>query len=412
MKNINSSVFVNNETNVYIVDEPMGRGKTSAAINFINETDGRFLVITPYLSEVRKYKTFCKGKNFTEPVDLHGSKLRSLKQLLSKGENIVSTHALFQRFDEEVIALCKLMDYTLIMDEVAQVVEQFDLSKYDEENILRNYVEVDPLTNLLKWKEEFKNYEGKFTEVKNLCDLDSLAVYNENAILWLFPVRAFTAFREVYLLTYMFEAQIQRYYYDYHNIPYSYLHVSGDSLNTYRFTEEEQPQAYDYTKLIHILEHDRMNEIGSRPFSLSHAWYDRAKNTALIKQLKHNTENFFRNVAKSKSSENMWTTFKTFKSQIVGKGYTKGFLELNARATNEYRERTCIAYTVNVFMHPIVKGFFLRHGVEIDEDEYALSEMLQFVWRSAIRDGKEITIYVPSARMRKLLHEWIEKQND
>ena len=36
--------------------------------------------------------------------------------------------------------------------------------------------------------------------------------------------------------------------------------------------------------------------------------------------------------------------------------------------------------------------------------------MLQFIWRSAIRDGKEIWVYIPSIRMRNLLKQWI-KQN-
>ena len=38
--------------------------------------------------------------------------------------------------------------------------------------------------------------------------------------------------------------------------------------------------------------------------------------------------------------------------------------------------------------------------------------MLQFIWRSAIRDGEEIWIYIPSIRMRRLLYEWIEEQNN
>ena len=48
------------------------------------------------------------------------------------------------------------------------------------------------------------------------------------------------------------------------------------------------------------------------------------------------------------------------------------------------------------------------NGIAVDGDGYALSEMLQFIWRSAIRDGKEIWVYIPSIRMRSLLKEWIE----
>ena len=33
--------------------------------------------------------------------------------------------------------------------------------------------------------------------------------------------------------------------------------------------------------------------------------------------------------------------------------------------------------------------------------------MLQFIWRSAIRDGNQITLYIPSDRMRWIFEEWL-----
>ena len=44
----------------------------------------------------------------------------------------------------------------------------------------------------------------------------------------------------------------------------------------------------------------------------------------------------------------------------------------------------------------------------MDQTLYALSEMVQFIWRSRIREGKEIVLYIPSKRMRELLKEWLE----
>ena len=73
------------------------------------------------------------------------------------------------------------------------------------------------------------------------------------------------------------------------------------------------------------------------------------------------------------------------------------------RASNEYRDRTAVAYLVNKYFNPFIKNFFVSNGVEVDEDGYAISEMLQFLWRSGIRDGKRITVYIPSRRMRELL---------
>jgi hypothetical protein len=43
----------------------------------------------------------------------------------------------------------------------------------------------------------------------------------------------------------------------------------------------------------------------------------------------------------------------------------------------------------------------------INEDEWALSELIQWLFRSAIRQKEEIELYIPSERMRKLLIEWL-----
>ena len=127
--------------------------------------------------------------------------------------------------------------------------------------------------------------------------------------------------------------------------------------------------------------------------------------------LKNNISNFFRHIRCDNSSDNIWTTFKDYKSLLKGKGYTRGYLPLNSRATNEYKKRTSVVYPVNRYLNPFVKNFFLTNNIDIDEDGYALSEMLQFIWRSAIRDGNEIWIYLPSVRMRGLLEQWISENS-
>ena len=48
----------------------------------------------------------------------------------------------------------------------------------------------------------------------------------------------------------------------------------------------------------------------------------------------------------------------------------------------------------------------------MDEDQYALSIMVQWIWRSAIRDGDDIYIYLPSSRMRRILRDWIDSFAD
>jgi hypothetical protein len=312
------------------------------------------------------------------------------------------------------------------MDEVTDVIEPLHIKPMDLEVLLKEFVTIDD-NKMVRWREDKMDYDintgDAFLQVKHLCELNCLASYGNNFMIWMFPVQIFEAFRESYILTYMFHAQLQKYYYDYHNIEYRYLSIAGDRPDNYKFCDEpvKHTALYDYRKLINIYEDEKLNMIGDADFSLSKTWYKRNENNSLLKQLKNNTYNFFNKkpivynagagcFELSKSSNNIWTTFKDYRAALSGKGYTKGFISSNMRATNEYRNRTAIAYLVNKYINPYIKSFFLANDIKVYEDDYAVSEMLQFLWRSAIRDGKHITVYIPSRRMRELLIRWINEQ--
>ena len=66
-----------------------------------------------------------------------------------------------------------------------------------------------------------------------------------------------------------------------------------------------------------------------------------------------------------------------------------------------------MAYLINFFMQPDIKQFVDHYHIRFDEDLFSLSTLLQWIWRSQIRDGKPIQIYIPSERMRNLLKQWI-----
>lgn len=404
-------ILLSEEIEVNIVDELMGKGKTSAAINFINESsdDIHFLYITPYLTEVKRIINSCPSKNFKQPEKIKGTKVSGIKELFDKKENIVSTHSLFRYFDEEIIDLAYTNNYVLIMDEVADVIEQYYISNDDLKNILDNYAHVDPETKMLVW--DYEEYKGEFDKIKKLCKMNSLMVYNNVTMLWLFPITTFKAFRKTYILTYMFSSQTQAYYYNYYNIKYNRLYVKYED-GKYKFTDTPVQIAsqYDFKKLINIIDNQKLNAIGDLDNSLSKMWYERNKNNSIMKTVKNNTYNYFKNIVKSPSHKNIWTTFKDYQKLVSGQGYSKGFISSNMRATNEYMDRDCIAYLVNKFFNPYIKNFFKTNGVEVDEDGYAISEMLQFIWRSAIRRGQPINIYIPSKRMRYLLITWIDNQ--
>ena len=119
-------------------------------------------------------------------------------------------------------------------------------------------------------------------------------------------------------------------------------------------------------------------------------------------------------------------------NKISGKGYTRArsmtadekrlpeqarkelecklncFVPCNAKATNLYGERWALAYACNMFPKPLIQGLLKDCGVKYDKNDFALSCLIQWVCRSRIRNGKPISIYIPSKRMRDLLSMWMD----
>lgn len=398
---------------IYVVDSIMGSGKTSAAINKMNkDVKNNYIFITPYLDEVQRIINNCTNKHFVQPEHKGKGKLNSLHYLLGNRYNIASTHALFQHYNSYTKDLLKQGNYTLILDEVCQVVEIVNLSKSDLENILKSHAHIED--NLLIWDD--KDYIGRYEDIKTMALNKCLVVYNGNLLMWNFPVEIFKSFKEAYILTYMFKAQQQKYYYDFYNVKYEYLRIKNNN-GYYIFSNDISVPDYIHSlkDRINILQDDKLNSIGDDYYSLSSSWFSREQNTRnkfLLKALRNNLLNYFTNKTKSNSSEAMWTTFKDNKKALSGKGYTKGFVSVNARATNEFRHKKNLAYCANIFLNPIIKQFFQTKNVKIYEETYALSELIQWVWRSAIRDEENINIYIPSSRMRDLLIDWLDSLNE
>ena len=386
---------------IKIVDAICGSGKTSAAIEYMKKrTDANFIYVTPFLSEIERVKKACTPRRFYDPK-AWGKKIDSFNQLIKKGSNIATTHALFRGVEQDTRDMLSLQNYILILDEVMSVVEPLDITRSDLDIILKNGLAHIDEEKYLVWDAD--SYKGEYNRIKNMSKNRNIVVVNNVALLWNFPVTVFDCFEEVWILTYIFDGQVQKSYFDYHGIEYEYYGVNKDMTD---FTKGKHTSELKYGHLIDVYE-GKYNTIGDNTTALSKTWYINAKKD-ILDIFQKTIYNYFKLHTKSKTTENMWTTFRDFKSKIKGEGYTRGFVSCNARATNEHKHKTCLAYCINRYNNPLIKSFFQQKDIKFDEDNYALSELIQWIFRSQLRDKKPIQIYIPSKRMRNLLLEWMK----
>lgn len=399
------------DKHVTVVDARMGRGKSSAAIRYMNERKDEkcFLYITPYLTEVERV---CEKCDFDEPNCDYMSKSAQLKDLMRRRCNIASTHSLFSIMDEESLALAKENGYSLIVDESLDVIHTAPVSATDKDIILDRLATVDD-TGLVTWIDP--EYEGKFDGYKAMADAGTLYCVCGSFFEIMEP-RRFLAFDEIFMMTYLFAGQLQKAYMDYFGFTYDVVGIEKDDLG-FRFSDKpDRPPDMNYFRLIHIIgvgnkKNAKMNDVGAARTALSANWFKtRNKGDPEVKRLRMNMNNFFQRITGSRARERLWTTFKLYETWLYGdrNRYASDFLSLNARATNAYRGAANVAYLVNRFVDPNILKFFATRDIKIDPDLFALGEMLQFIWRSAIRDGRPINLYIPSSRMRGLLVGWMK----
>lgn len=405
------------KSNIKVIDSIMGSGKTTFYINYMKDRPhDKFMYITPYLEEVKRIKD---EVGLIEPRPIKGSKLNHIRDLTAQGKSVVSTHALLSRFDLEIQENIEISEYTLILDEVANVIEQFNFNtENDKQDFFAHYAYLDE-DGYCIWDEEKHPVDkyskgSKFYEEMCLCLNKNLIQVNDKLLMWELPIEIFKKFKEVIILTYLFEGSVQKPYFESFGIEYSLNSIKNGVLVDYQETSLEEKQ--HLASLINIVSSPSLDMIGENEFDLSSTWYKKNLIKPIYRErLQTNLVNFYKNWTKAKSKESMWSTFVDYKNKLKGKGYTKGFCPYNIRATNEYRHCYALSYLLNVFPHTSLTIYFNnKHLKEINSNYYALSILLQWIWRSRIRNLKDpdelrrIDLYLPSSRMKRILSNWLE----
>ncbi len=447
------------EQRVTVVDSIMGSGKTSWAIQYMNENPEKsFVFVTPFLEQIERIKRSC-SRYFYDPKNWERSKRDDFNALIENGRDIVVTHCTFSHANEETIRLLRESHYTLIIDEAVDVLVDFNVACGDNINkedikmlIEQGFISADANGKVSWLKPPYPS--AKYWKVEHCARNGNLFYLNETFLVWQFPPEIFGLFDEIFVMTYLFKGSTMEPYFQINGIVYQMATVEKDNRGHYHLSDwkEDIKQREHIKELITIYEDKprncdelrasemksalshRMNDY--KNFALSKKWYGRSGGKEM-ERLKRNMDNYRRNIAHASTERIMWTAYEADHDRLKGRGYTmtrqltederqlKGeakrraknkvrcFVPCNARATNDFSKRDVLMYMINLFPNEYIIRFFTdKHRpdgtpVVVDRDLYSLANFLQWIWRSAIRDDKPIQIYVPSTRMRELLLHWL-----
>ena len=414
--------------NVQVIDALCGQGKTEYAIRKINEApiSEHFVIITPYLEQHDRFIDGCPNRNFKSPNTQNAKKrkLQGVKDLVAKNENIVSTHSLFLDFDDELNELLTEGNYTLILDEVAQIVDNIQVKQRDIQRLITSG-DIVFEGNRVIWIGD-PNDNSRYADIRRYAQAGNLFQSRGQFFVWCFPPKVFNVFKRVQIMTYMFECQLQRYYFELYGIPYELHTLVNYELAPYNKRLDLRRAVMER---LHIYEGD-YNKVGSNTKNtLSKTWWENSmkdKDGHLtkrqqinkrecctlnnIKTLRKNTRNYFLGLGAS-ADDVFWTLPKEYATSAHPTNFKSRYVSLNMRATNDYRNCIACAYLYNRFAHPSTLSFFRDNGVVKDKEAFeaglAVSDLIQFIFRGCIRnESGDMHVFIPSSRMRNLLRDW------
>lgn len=399
----------------------MGSGKTTAAINFICSQEGeRFIYAAPYLDEAHRIALACSGRDFYEPPSGDGSEEAYIAKwphfdfAAKGGKNIATTHALMKNimvWHRDVIETIAKQSYNIIFDELPDLFGEFEQHTQDIAVLTKaNLISADEHRRV-HWNSRKKylgnSYAALYAAITNGC---VRAFIDESgkieSIFSAVPLDLFRRANNVFFLTYLWEASITCAYLKSEGIAYDYWYIdsSGDAK---MFTPEERPFVPS-TGIRGLIRFDSGRNDSAKRLGnayLSFSWYKKASRR-LLSELGKAARLFARRSSQN-GREYIYTTFKDFVGAISSHSMKKHFVACNRRASNEFGDATAVGYFVNRYMNPNINKYFGQFGVSVPDNAYGLSEMVQFIWRSAIRNGEMIHMFIPSKRMYNILMDWL-----
>lgn len=394
---------------IQVLDALMGSGKTTALLNWIlQNSQNRYLYVTPLLSEIDRVLKHCESIQMKTPeISTGKTKSRDFLEKLRQGENICITHMMYQDMHKDHLKAIEDFGYTLIIDEEVGFVSALEGYSFDDVRSLfdKNLISVD-YANFGKVKFEWDIGDfHKFSRLKNLCDIGAVyACKNQKEVfVTQLPLDLVTKAQRVIVSTYGY----------YGSVMHKFMQMKGIehkdfSEVTLMYSEKEIKE--NIANLIEFVQTPSTNKV--KKFSMSYSWW----NTSGVEAQAHKKKVFsairsVKRLCNAKDEDFMYCTQKTSSENTSLRTYSlkheESFVYASCRATNNYRNKTVLVHAYNRYANVQVQKYMVSYGFKFNDDHIALYELLQWIWRSAIREHKQIKLCIIPERMLSIFQIWL-----
>ena len=427
---------------VEILDSIMSSGKTTAIIDWMDKNpQEKYIYVSPNLSEVVDRIPNSSKLDFISPSvdEFNSTKLEHLNSLLLEGKHICCTHKLYLSMNNFSMDLIASRGYTVILDEEIDVMQSYKGYSFKDVQWLmkEGYIkqnESDGSVDWIKDDELLNSSDHRYFYCKNLCDKKALYLtrFDINSVkaksvmmVTQIPVRLLECAKRVIVLSYLFKGSILD----------CFLKLKGFEIKDFTDVTVEYKQPSYFKDLITVVPPEDLKN-----FNLTSYWWEH-KSTE--KDGISKVQNYIlRNARKYSNGDNRlvcWTIPKDRAKGVstaskttklvnpVGYVFSKEkicdengenaktvktpcWLAQNTRATNNFAHKTVMIHCYNRYPLQDIASYLEDYNCKLDDDVFALSELLQWAYRGCVRKNQKMTLCIGSKRMYELFQNWINER--
>ena len=419
-------------TAISIIDRPCGSGKSTDLITYLlalkaNNIKEKILLVLPELGEVKRFIDALGTDYFEEPVvqenwvdeGYANNKTDVLIDILSRGRNAIMTHSLYERIKRFEHLLT---DYCVIIDEVPTVAKQvptmFGSGVFNNLLHEKQYISIDPNTQLItatgNWLiDEAEYHDGTDVDItKFMAAIQRAEVYYIKGTYCLMPLpdAFFTKPKSLTILTFLFEGTQLDHYMNKRGYKYS---IQTDPYELALFKQQMNS---------HLKVHHKATDVKAGfEVMTSKSAKQRQKVGNFIKNtiqvLNKNGFGFSPEMILVASSKDAWFGNKENASSKVSNASSlmtltrlskATYTAMITRGTNKFKDRDILIMMGKVNLHPNLAEY-LGMQTQKAKDRHTLSELIQLIYRTAIRDGKETFLISADADNIRVLKDFLNE---